>query len=357
MFVAFRYVNRELIAVFLVTLTIVLVVALGGRFIGYLQDAALGKYAAESLFLLLWFRIPEFMQLALPFSLFVGLLLTFGRLYADQEAYVLASAGVGPVRFLTYSSFVVFVVFVSVAALSLKVTPDSNRDFYYLVFEERVNREFEGMTPGQFHTFDGGKRVSYTEAVSENHQQLEGVFMAEQNPDKPSVTIWAESGSQYFDEDTGSRFLLLESGSRYEGTPGEANYRIVEFETLGQRLAVRRVATEVRAPRALPTSELFNSTDVQEQAELHWRIAVPLFTLFGALMAVGLSRVKPREGRFARLTPGVMLLVMYYLGLVLNLTAIKNHIIPAAFGLWGVHLVFAVFGVWLMSQLLRPADA
>ena len=43
MSVALRYVNRELLAIFFVTLVLLLLVAVGGRVIGYLQEAAMGK--------------------------------------------------------------------------------------------------------------------------------------------------------------------------------------------------------------------------------------------------------------------------------------------------------------------------
>ena len=59
MIVAFRYVGRELVLVFAVALVTVLLVALGGRFIGYLQDAALGRYSADALFTLIALRLPS----------------------------------------------------------------------------------------------------------------------------------------------------------------------------------------------------------------------------------------------------------------------------------------------------------
>ena len=49
MAVAGRYINRELLAVLIVLTAVLLAVTVGGRFISYLQEAALGKYTADSI--------------------------------------------------------------------------------------------------------------------------------------------------------------------------------------------------------------------------------------------------------------------------------------------------------------------
>ena len=124
--VAARYINKELVLVFLVTLLVLLIVAVGGRFIGYLQDAAAGKYAAEGLFTIMRLRIPGFLQLLLPFAFYIAVLLTFGRLYADQEMAVLHTGGASPVRLLRWIALPVVVLASVVAYLTLEVTPTSN---------------------------------------------------------------------------------------------------------------------------------------------------------------------------------------------------------------------------------------
>ena len=100
MVVAFRYVARELVLVFAITFVTLLAVALGGRFIGYLQDAALGRYSADALLTLIALRLPEFVQLTVPFAFFVAVLLTWGRLHAEREFAVLLGGGASPRRML-----------------------------------------------------------------------------------------------------------------------------------------------------------------------------------------------------------------------------------------------------------------
>src|SRR3954468_4202973 len=124
--IAFRYVSRELLAVFVVTALVLFVIALGGRFMGYLQDAALGKHSADALARIMLLRVPEFLQLTMPFSFYVALVLTIARLHADQEMTVLLTSGGAPSTVFAWIAVSALVVACAVATLSTRVTPRAN---------------------------------------------------------------------------------------------------------------------------------------------------------------------------------------------------------------------------------------
>ncbi|MDE0662130.1 MAG: LPS export ABC transporter permease LptF [Gammaproteobacteria bacterium] len=350
--VAARYVARELTLVFLGVFALLLIIGLSARFIGFLQGAADGRFTAEALWLLLALRIPEFVQVTAPFALFLALLLTFGRLHAEREYAVLATAGASPGRFLRWLLGVVLPVAAAVAVFSLVVTPEARKLYANLSLEQLVDSELDALVPGAFHTHDSGRRVSYAQSVDRATNRLEGVFLAErQGP--VEVTIWADSGRQHRHPVTQSRFLELRNGVRYEGRPGEAGYRVVEFERLGQRL-------ERAAPMPLVDARSFRSRDLdtndpKQAAELHGRIAWPLMTVIAALAAFGMARPQPRSGRFARTVPGVALFVAYYLALVFAQDGIAEGVVPRFVGLWFVHAVMLAVAVWLIQSGTRPA--
>jgi lipopolysaccharide export system permease protein len=72
---------------------------------------------------------------------------------------------------------------------------------------------------------------------------------------------------------------------------------------------------------------------------------------------VGLSRVKPRQGRFARLLPGFVVFVLYYALLVINQNAILGGVWPAAAGMWPVHGLFLLAAVHLVRRSASPPRA
>ena len=152
----------------------------------------------------------------------------------------------------------------------------------------------------------------------------------------------------------GIRRLVLTDGYRYQGTSGLAEYQVVSFKRLRQRLEdvqIVRGLHEVEEPMGV----LLNRDDPAAAAEVHWRLALPLLLIISALLATGISRTKPKQGRFARLLPGLAVFVAYYAALVLNKNAIADAALPAAAGMWGVHGVFLLTAFVVVRRGARPA--
>lgn len=354
MSVAFRYINREMLAVFAVSLLFLLLVAVGGRFINYLQEAALGKFTGTTVLTIIYLRLPEFVQLVAPFSLYVAVVLTMGRLYAEQEMVVLQSAGAGTAKLLKWCSFTVVGVALLVALLTLYLTPKSQQALEDFMAVQQAQTEFETVNAGIFHVYDGGRRVTYSQSMTDDRRVLQDVFMAQRLADGRSITTWAASGRQRIDPVSGSHYLVLNDGKRYEGTPGTSEYRVIEFQELRQRLNTNDRARRTNA-EAASTWELGN--DAEANAEWHWRLALPLFCLIGGLLGLGISRVKPRQGRFARIVPGMAMMLLYYLGLLINRNALAEENLPAILGLWVVHAVFLAVALYYVSGLNKPVRA
>ena len=128
----------------------------------------------------------------------------------------------------------------------------------------------------------------------------------------------------------------------------------MQFAQLRQRLTVaRRPDADQEEGRA--TWQLGDSGP--EAAEFHWRIGLPMFCLIGGLLAVGISRVKPRQGRFAKVVPGMLMMLVYYLALLINRNMVAEEQLVHWLGLWPVHVVFAGIAGWLLWQIGKPVKA
>lgn len=355
MSVAARYINRELLAIFVVTLVMLLLVAVGGRFISYLQEAALGKFTGSTVLTIMGLRLPEFIQQVAPFAAYVAILLTLGRLHAEQEMVVLQGAGTSTVKLLQWVSITLMAVVVLVGLLSWVLTPLSERVLVNFMAEQRAQTEFETVNPGTFHVYDHGRRVTYSREMSDDRKVLYDVFMSQRLESGVQVNIWAESGTKQLDPVSGSHFLVLNNGRRYEGLPGTTDFRVMEFSQLRQRLTEAKARPDGLEVEALPTSEL--GDDPKSRAEWHWRLALPLFVLIGGLLAVAIARVKPRQGRFARIVPGTLVMLIYFLLLLVNRNAIAEGQIPPQLGMWIVHAGFACGAFWGLSRVARPVAA
>src|SRR5690606_25135594 len=76
------------------------------------------------------------------------------------------------------------------------------------------------------------------------------------------------------------------------------------------------------------------------RAALQWRLSLPVLVMVVALMAVPLSRTNPRQGRFARILPAVLLYVIYLLALNAARGAVEEGAALGSLAMAGVHAVF-----------------
>jgi lipopolysaccharide export system permease protein len=75
----------------------------------------------------------------------------------------------------------------------------------------------------------------------------------------------------------------------------------------------------------------------EELAELHWRIFFPLMTVVLAGIGIPLARLRPRQGRYARVGYAVLIFFFYISLAIAGQKALARGAIPTWFGLWWVH--------------------
>jgi len=341
-----RYLAREVFFTMLVVTMVLLAISMGGRIISYLQNAASGLFTKDVLFALIALRIPDLLEIILPVSFFLGIMLGYGRLYLDSEMVVLEACGMSPQRLVWTTLFFSLFVAAVVASLSLWIRPWAHSEIEKIREAQASLTEFDLLIPGRFQSMSEGERVTYTEELSQKGSEMNTVFVVNQsaeeqsNPDKIDI-ILAKTGHQRVDELNGDRFLIFHNGTRSIGKPGDAGYRITEYEEFGQLIERQQ---KKRTPRrtAIPTLELMENDQLWAVSEFQWRISIIILVPIAALMAIPLCQVNPRKGRFAHLVPGMILIFLYLVLLSLSRNAVEKSQISVDVGLWWVHLLFIV---------------
>ncbi|MCF7980696.1 MAG: LPS export ABC transporter permease LptF [Pseudomonadales bacterium] len=353
--IIFRYLAKNVVVTMLAVTAVLLLIIMSGRFIKYLAEAAAGELGVDVLFSLIGYKLPSFLELILPLGLFLGILMSYGRLYLDSEMTVLSACGMSTKRLLFYTMMPSLFVMLLVGLLSLELSPWGTRKVDEIFRAQDARTEFDALVPGRFQELGGGGRVTYTEKLTDKRKRMGNVFIS-QRIEKPGkkpelILLVAESGSQYIDEATGSHFLLLENGYRYDGDPGDPEYRIIQYEKYGVNIPkpaerAARVKAELK-----PTLDLINSTNPQDIAQLQWRLSLPLLVPIITLIAIPLSRVNPRQGRWLRLLPSIFLYMGYLVLLSTTRTAIEDGKLSPQVGLIWVHVLFFAIGVILIGNL------
>ncbi|TRX76343.1 LPS export ABC transporter permease LptF [Pseudomonas mangiferae] len=350
--IVFRYLCREVLLTLSAVTAVLLVIIMSGRFIKYLAQAAQGALDPGVLLLIMGYRIPGFLQLILPLGLFLGILLAYGRLYLDSEITVLTATGMSQQRLMAYTLAPATLIALLVAWLAFGLAPQGVTSVARILNQQDALTEFDTLVPGRFQTMKNGVRVTYTETLSEDRSQLGGVFISEKRvsgdgKDRGIGVLLAERGRQVIQPD-GSRYLILENGFRYDGNPGSADYRAVQYDTYGLLLPKPEVSSEIGEREAVPTHELIGSDNPRYQAELQWRMSIPLLVFIVTLLAVPLARVNPRQGRFLKLLPAVLLYMGYLALLIAARGQLDKGKLPMALGLWWVHVLFLLIGLLLL---------
>jgi len=334
---------------------ILLVVALTSRFIQYLGDAVAGKLASDVLLLLMLYRLPDFLLVILPLALFLGILLAYGRMYADNEMIVPMGSGFSQLRLLYMSLGAASVVLFVVVLLSLQFAPWGVRNTEQLKQNQEQLTEIDLIVAGQFQFFGDGNRVTYAERISNSSgegRELQNVFVAISGEVTGSSQnnlriIIAESARPEIDEETGARFMRLESVLQYEGTPGTSKYTIGQFDVQSILLPEPSAIEQILEEESLSTGQLFMYSTPEHQAELQWRVSTLLLIPIITLIAVPMSKVDPRQGRYSKLVPAALLYAVYFVLLQFSKDMIADGELNPMIGMWWVHLLFIVIGIFV----------
>ncbi|TDT43056.1 lipopolysaccharide export system permease protein [Halospina denitrificans] len=349
MFIIFRYLGRQVLTTMLAVALVLLLVFMSGRFLQYLAAAARGEFAAGVLFIIMGYRLPEFLELILPLSFFLAILLTYGRMYQESEMTVLTACGVSERQVLFLTLGPGLLVTAVVASMSLWLTPAGVQQVDRIFTEQASKTGFEMLAPGRFQSIGSDERVVYTEALSRNKQELENVFIAHGSEGSGRMSLMmADRGTQVIDEQAEGRFLVLHQGARFEGRPGQADFDVTTFESYGTRIETPPDARPRQSKEAVGTGQLLDSEKAEQRAMLHWRVALPVLVPVITLLAVPLSRVNPRQGRFFHLLPAMVIYISYLGLLIVGRDAIASASIPGWLGLWWVHGGYLLLAVVLL---------
>lgn len=358
--IVFRYLSRQVVLTLSAVTLVLLVITMSGRFVKYLTQAASGQLDPSVLFLIIGYRLPGFLEMILPLGLFLGILLVYGRLYLESEMTVLVATGMSQVRLLMMTLAPATLVALLSAWLSFSLAPQGVTQVSIILNQQDSLTEFDTLVPGRFQALADGTRVTYTQDLTDDRTELSGVFISEKRPlkktdQKPTVeekdnnisVLVAEKGRQETHAD-GYHYLILNNGYRYDGTPGQADYRVVHYDTYAVQLPKPEISSDITSLDALPTHTLWATGDIRSRAELQWRLSFPLVVFIVTLMAVPLSRVNPRHGRYLKLIPAILLYMTYLVMLIFARSALEKGRLPIGLGLWWVHGIFLMVGLGLL---------
>jgi len=243
------------------------------------------------------------------------------------------------------------------AALTLLVAPGATAQALSIRNAAVRAGQFAPLQAGTFRAFSGGTAVVYAERV-DSDGTLQNVFVERNHGSLVEVTL-ARRAVQAVAPDGSSQSIQLFDGQRFEGIPGSAEFRSMpSFAELTIPVRLPPATGAITDLDAQPTASLLASADPKRQAMLQWRISMPLMCIILTVLAIPLARLKPRQGRYARVWLAVVVYLIYSNLISAGQAWIAHGAIPVALGLWWAHaavilLALAVIFAPQAAQRLR----
>lgn len=355
--IVLRYLTREILLTLSAISAVLLIIIMSGRFTNYLRDAAQGGIDPSILLWIMWYRLPDFLYLILPLGLFLGILLAYGRMYLDSEMVILTNSGVSLRKIFGYTLVPTVIITLIVAWLCFSLSPAGMNKFRELINTQDSVTEFTTLIPGHFQSFERNtgttitNRVTYTEEMTHDKRNLKNIFISQIDnrlgaEQQTTTNVLSAKSGQIEIQPDGTRYLILKDGYRYDGNPGQPDYRVTSYKTYGILLPQPEISVDLKS-NALATSELLRSDKLEDRVELNWRFSMPILVIVIAMLAVPLAKVNPRQGRFFKLIPAIFL-YMLYLGLLIAARGEMDKSKLPIFLFWIIHAIFFFIGLVLL---------
>lgn len=335
-----RYLVKQIVATSAVVVSLLTVVMMGGRLIKYFGVAAQGRLDASILFSIIGYRLPEFLTLILPLGFFIALMLVFGRLYVEHEMAVLNASGVSRWKLSKLLIPMTIVFFILHAILMLWGSSWGLRQYESLIANQAVRSGFDLVRPKEF--VSSGAYTIYAGSLSDDRKNLKDIFFYQraEKEGRPDVMILAKEATRVELNDDSASVVDLVQGRRYEIFHDKPQYTQAEFQSYRLRLENKQKELESAEVEALSLKQLWEKRhEAVVRSELGWRLSAPFVMFLALLLATALAEVNPRQGRYYKLFPAILL----FASLIVALMAVKTRIGKEQIDVWAYPIVFLIY--------------
>ncbi|MFD2165186.1 LPS export ABC transporter permease LptF [Thalassotalea euphylliae] len=354
--IIFRYLLKEVAKTQLAVFFVLMTIFISQKFVRVLDDASEGGIPGHLVMVFIGLKMPDLAGMLLPLSLFLGVLLAYGRIYADSEMTVLHACGVSEWYVVRVTLVLSFITAIFTGLFTLYLAPLASEYEYQVKEQLAADSGISAMVAGRFQKTGNKKAVVFIHDKNRDDNSLDKVFVAQLPNEEEgaqsvinSSLVYADTG-RVEEEESGLQRLILEDGTRYQSDMTTGEFRSVAFDKYYIQIQDQKVEHKRRKISAVATDDLIDDNSQDAQAAIQWRLAFPIACLILTLVAVPLSVVNPRQGKFAKLMPALMLFLAYFLLLTALRSGVEGNSIPFYVGLWPVHFLALVLGVLLLMK-------
>ena len=324
--------------------------------------------------------LPVMLPFAIPLGVLIGTLVTLSRMSADGEITAMRAAGVPGRRVVPAILLFGFLAMCCAAAASLWLTPWSIREEIRIKNVLIASELTADVHPRVFEEQFPNKVLYVGDVIVGPPSRWRQIFVADVTPagerapsasgrgDNPVITL-APEAIAVPDPSANRLQLTLQNGSTYEAGKDLGDYHITEYSGQGDQALYAekpKAATLSKPVTEMDTVPLYRmayrlpqldkTSKLDAQIELNTRFALPLACILLSLAGVPLGITTRRAGKSGAVVLTVALALIYYIGLGTLVNLSKQGKLSPALAVWLPDILFALFGLAMLTRLEKPGD-
>ncbi|WP_176873755.1 LptF/LptG family permease [Parasphingopyxis sp. CP4] len=253
--------------------------------------------------------VPEYLSLAIPVGLMLGILFAFRKLALSSELDVFRAVGIGYRRLL----LVPYIFTVGFVLLNLLIVsyfqPIARYSYENLQFELRSGALGASINVGEFNTLGSNMTLRVEESTNDG-RDLSGIFVRTTSPDGRALSVSADQGTFMATDEQDTILLRLTNGRLIHNQDDFESPRVLSFEShdlpidLPQIEQFRGRGGEHRELTLFELSRVSGDSNAPEElrlasrANFHFRVAEIAMMFLLPLLAVALA-VPPKRSTSA----------------------------------------------------------
>ncbi|MCA1748323.1 MAG: LPS export ABC transporter permease LptF [Sphingomonadales bacterium] len=306
--------------------------------------------------------VPEYLSLAIPVGLMLGILLAFRKLALSSELDVFRAIGLGYGRLLRVPYIFTIVFLLLNLVIVGYFQPTARYSYEQLQFELRQGALGASINVGEFNNLSRNMTLR-VERSENNGRDLSGIFVRTQTDGDRNISVTAEHGTFMATDDPDTIIFRLSNGRLVHDQPNFERPRVLSFASHDLPIElpkIERFRGRGGIHRELTLFELLDvANDPAEPAELrmasranfHFRLAEVMMMILLPLLAVSLA-VPPKRSTSALgvFLSVVLITTMHKVWQYGEDVAALGRVDPLI-ALWVPFALFAALIVWMYYQI------
>lgn len=360
-----RYLIKELVSPFLLSLCVVTFLLLSGKIFDLTELLITKGIPAKIIGKLLLYILPSFLAITVPISVLVSVLMVLGRLSSENEIIAIKTSGINLIRL--FVPVIAISVFISLFMFwfNNNILLKSNfafKNLYYTI----VQKKAEVIIKEKVFIDDFDGLLIYIGNMNEKMSKLHNVFIQKFEPNKPRQTIIAKEAELISNPAERKVMMKLYNGTAHECDEKDmAKYHKIDFETYNINIDINQMLGQIsdirKGDREMNMSELKEEAERASKLKLKtgflWveyykKSAIAFACTIFAMIGLPLGTMAKKSGRAVGIFTSILLSFVYYLFLLGGEILGDREKVSPFLAMWSANIALGAIGIILLIAVV-----